>query len=144
MDSLYLIVTLAGQKVALDAERVSSVVEVDRITPVPRVPSHIAGLFALRSRVLTVVDGQAALGYEAMAFSEIMTGVIVTVDGHGYTLLVDDVADVVSAAPPEPVGAVLGESWSRVAIGRIATSDGDLLLVDPAALILNDPRAAAA
>ena len=138
MESLYLVVTIAGQKVALDAERVSSVVEVDRVTPVPRVPGHIAGLFALRSRVLTVVDGQAALGYPPMPLDELLTGVILTVDGHGYALLVDDVADVVSAPAPAPVSAVLGASWSRVAIGRITTPEGELLLVDPARLILCD------
>lgn len=142
MEKLYLIVTVAGQKVALDAERVSAVVEVDRVTPVPRVPAHIAGLFALRSRVLTVVDAQAALGYAPMAIDGLLTGVIVTVDGHGYALLVDDVADVISAPPPEAVGAVLGSRWSQVALGRVATGDGDLLLVDPAQLILADAIAA--
>ncbi len=144
MEALFLIVTVAGQKVALDAERVSSVVELDGVTPIPCVPHHIAGLFALRSRVLTVVDAQAALGYGAMDTDRLLTGVIVTVDGHGYALLVDDVMDVVCAPPPEPAAAVLGPAWQRVALGRIATPEGDLLLIDPTQLILNEPAQHAA
>jgi purine-binding chemotaxis protein CheW len=56
MNELYLIVGIAGEKVAFRASDVQSVVEIDRITPAPRAPAYIAGLAALRSRALTVID----------------------------------------------------------------------------------------
>ena len=62
MESLYLIVRVAGDTVALRADGIGSVVEIDAISAVPRVPPHIRGLFALRSRILTVIDSAAALG----------------------------------------------------------------------------------
>jgi hypothetical protein len=61
MDDLKLIARIAGQDVALSAEAIESVVEIDAITPVPLAAAHIAGLAALRSRVLTLIDTYAAL-----------------------------------------------------------------------------------
>jgi purine-binding chemotaxis protein CheW len=134
-ERLYLIVRIAGQTAAIAASDVSSVVEVDAITPVPCVPAHVAGLFALRSRVLTVIDAQAALGYAPMATDGPLTGVIITADGHGYALLVDDVADVIGAGTPEPCNALLGHGWSAVAEGQITVPNGDILVIDPMRLI---------
>lgn len=135
MERLFLIVRIAGELVAIDAERVSSVVEVDAIAPIPRVPPHIAGLFALRSRVLTVIDSPRALGLPSMGRPSRATAVIVTADGHGYALLVDEIVDVASVAPPAPCAALLEGGWARATIGQVTTGDGTLLLLDPDALI---------
>ena len=56
MSDLLLIVTIAGERVALPASAVESVVELDALISVPRAAPHVAGLSALRSRVLTVID----------------------------------------------------------------------------------------
>ena len=56
MAELLLIVTIGGERVALLAAAVESVVELDTLIPVPRAAPHVAGLSALRSRVLTVID----------------------------------------------------------------------------------------
>ena len=61
MNELLLIVTIAGQRVALPADAVESVVELDTLIPVPRAAPHVAGLSALRSRVLTVIDCMRSL-----------------------------------------------------------------------------------
>ncbi|WP_204313488.1 chemotaxis protein CheW, partial [Klebsiella michiganensis] len=59
---LYLIAQIAGRAVAIDSERVESVVDIGEVTAVPRASAHVRGLAALRSRVVTVVDTQSALG----------------------------------------------------------------------------------
>ena len=61
MAELLLIVRLAGRRVAFPAAEVEAVVELEGLTPVPRAAGHVAGLSALRSRVLTVIDGLASL-----------------------------------------------------------------------------------
>ena len=81
MERLFLIVRVAGESAAIDADIVGSVVEVDAITPVPRVPPHVAGLFALRSRVLTVIDSQCALGLAPASRVAGAVAVIVSIDG---------------------------------------------------------------
>ena len=137
MNELLLIVTIAGSRVALPAAAVESVVELDALIPVPRAPGHVAGLSALRSRVLTVIDTLRSL---ELGESDCSTGIreaaVVELDGHHYALLVDVVEDVVEAmSEPSPVRAAMGSGWDRVSKGMVETEEGPLLLIDIDALI---------
>ncbi len=143
MDSLYLVARIADETIALPATEIGSVVEVDQIAPVQRVPPHVAGLFALRSRVLTVIDTRTALELGAIARTETMTAIIVECDGHSYALLVDEVEDVIEAPAPEACPALLRPSWRRAARGTIRHGGDAILLIDPTALIAGpEPLAA--
>ena len=135
MQDLYLIVEIAGQRAVLPASYVESVVEVEDIAPVPCAPSHVYGLFALRSRVLTVIDSLAALGEGNSPAGE-KQAVIVTVDGHLYGLLVDNVDDVVAieGLPAQP-RALLSDGWIRFSKGVLEHDGQPLLLIDIPALI---------
>ena len=141
--ALYLIARIAEETVALPATEIGSVVEIDQISPVPRVPSHVAGLFALRSRVLTVIDTRASLELGAIDREGQATAVIVECEGHSYALLVDEVEDVIEADQPESCPALLGASWRRAAKGTIRRGDDAILLIDPATLVAGpEPLAA--
>lgn len=135
MNDLYLIVEIDGQRAALPASFVESVVEIEEIAPVPCAPAHVFGLFALRSRVLTVIDTIAALGGGRSEPGE-KQAVIVHVDGHLYGLLVDDVDDVVQieGAPSQP-RALLSAGWARYSKGVFEHDEEPLLLIDVAAMI---------
>lgn len=137
MSQLLLIVTVAGSRVALPAEAVESVVELDTLIAVPRAAPHVAGLSALRSRVLTVIDTVTALGLGETDCSDgIREAAVVEIEGHHYALIVDAVEDVVDAqSDPSPVRAAMGEGWERVSLGMVETEQGPLLLVDIAALV---------
>lgn len=135
MSGLFLIARIADQAVALSAITVGSVIEIDRIVPVPRVEPHVAGLFALRSRILSVIDSRAALGLGTVERSARMTAVVVTVDGHGYALLVDAVEDVIEAPPPEPCRAIIEGRWRDFAAGIIHHGEQAVLLLDASAMI---------
>src|SRR5512146_943905 len=137
MKELLLIVTIAGERVALAAAAVEAVVELDTLISVPRAAPHVAGLSALRSRVLTVIDCMRSLELGATDCSDgIREAAVVEVDGHHYALIVDLVEDVVAAlSDPAPVRASMGEGWERVAKGMVDTENGPLLLIDVAALI---------
>ena len=134
---LLLIVTIAGQRVALPADAVESVVELDTLMHVPRVQPHVAGLSALRSRVLTVIDCRRSLEMGDSDCSDgIQEAAVVEMDGHHYALIVDVVEDVVEAlSEPKPVRAAMDDGWERVSQGIVETEEGPLLLVDVAALI---------
>jgi len=134
---LLLIATIAGQRVALPADAVESVVELDTLIPVPRAQPHVAGLSALRSRVLTVIDCRRSLDMGASDCSDgIREAAVVELDGHHYALIVDVVEDVFEAlSEPTPVRAAMEDGWERVSQGMVETEDGPLLLVDVAALI---------
>ena len=137
MNELLLVVTVAGQRVTLPAASVESVVELDTLIAVPRAAPHIAGLSALRSRVLTVIDCMRALELGVTDMSDgIHEAAVVELDGHHYALLVDSVEDVVEArSDPSPLRAAMGPGWEAVSLGLVETDEGPLLLVDVAALI---------
>lgn len=137
MNELLLVVTIGGQRVALPAASVESVVELDTLIPVPRAASHVAGLSALRSRVLTVIDCMRALELGTTDISDgIREAAVVELDGHHYALLVDSVEDVVEpTSDPASLRAAMGPGWEAVSLGLVETGDGPLLLVDVAALI---------
>jgi len=137
MSQLLLIVSIGGSRVAFPSAAVESVVELDTLIPVPRAAPHVAGLSALRSRVLTVIDTVRSLDLGETDCSDgIREAAVVELDGHHYALIVDSVEDVVEAmSDPSPIRAAMGEGWERVALGMVETEEGPLLLVDVAALI---------
>ena len=145
MTELLLIVTIGGQRVALPSAAVESVVELDTLIPVPRAAAHVAGLSALRSRVLTVIDCMRSLELGATDCSDgIREAVVVELDSHHYALLVDVVEDVVEAlSEPTQLRAAMGAGWERVSKGMVETETGPLLLVDVAALITGSEARAA-
>ena len=135
MGELLLIVTLAGEQIAVLASEVEGVVEVEGLTPVPRADAHVAGLTALRSRVLTVIDCMASLRPGAQIDSP-RDAIVVVSDGHPYALLVDQVEDVIEASGEiAPVPASLATDWTGVAIGYVPAEGRLFLLADVHALI---------
>jgi purine-binding chemotaxis protein CheW len=146
MNELLLVVVIAGERVALPAAAVDAVVELDTLIPVPCAAPHVAGLTALRSRVLTVIDCKRSLELgESDRTDGIREAAVVDFDGHHYALIVDLVEDVVEAlSDAAPMRAAMGAGWERVCQGMVDTETGPLLLVDVAALISGTPEAKAA
>jgi purine-binding chemotaxis protein CheW len=137
MNELLLIVTIGGQRVALPAAAVESVVELEALIPVPRAAPHVAGLSALRSRVLTVIDCMRALELGTTDVSDgIREAAVVELQGHHYALIVDSVEDVVEAcSEPTPIRAAMEAGWEHVSLGMVETEEGALLLIDVAQLV---------
>ena len=140
---LLVIVQIAGRRCGLRALDVRSVIEIGQITQIPRTPDWIAGITALRSQALTVIDCRRAIGLGAgpggTGEAEWPTdhrAAVVAEGGHSYALLVDGIEDIttsVSEAGQVPGG--FGPQWSRIALGMIETMAGPALLVDLAALL---------
>ena len=135
MTELLLIARLGGRRIAFPASSIEAVVELEGITPAPCAAPHVAGLAALRSRVLTVIDGLAALDL-GRAGAQGRDAVVIPCEGHTYALLVEEVEDVIAAdAPAAPLAAPVGAGWDRVAIGTVEIGADLFLLVDPYLLI---------
>lgn len=145
MAELLLIASLAGRRIAFPATAVEAVVELEGITPAPGAASHVAGLSALRSRVLTVIDALAALELGRRDDEAARDAIVVPCDGHTYALIVDDVEDVVEADEQRsPIAAPVGAGWDRVALGTVEAGGELFLLVDPYLLIAGPAAAHAA
>jgi purine-binding chemotaxis protein CheW len=144
MTHLLLIIKLAGERVAIPAEDVESVVEIEGLTPIPRGAPHVAGLTALRSRVLTAIDCFASLELGCSRVEGLRDAIVVELDGYPYALIVDSVEDVLEySGEVRPVRTALDAGWRRVAKG-VVDVDGDLLLLVDTAALLAGPTAVAA
>jgi purine-binding chemotaxis protein CheW len=125
MDQLYLFATLAGTRIAVAAEEVEAVVKLTEISPVPGMGAHVAGLSALRSRVLTIVD-VAALVHGAPTPPERRgLAIISDISGHSYGLMVDTVTDICTVPGGQlPLRGQLDSDWFPYA-RAIVERDGE-------------------
>ncbi len=143
MAELLLIVRLAGERVALPAAEVESVVEIEALIPVPGAAGHVAGLAALRSRVLTVIDCLASLDPSRRLPADAREAVMAVVDGHPYALRVEAVEDVVESTGERQPASSLAAGWLRIGLATIEAEGDLLLLADVEALIAGPAREAA-
>lgn len=137
---LLVVARVAGRACAFSALDVKSVIEIGTVTPIPRAPAWIAGITALRSQALTVIDCRRAIGLEGgaggAAWPTDHRAVVVAEGGHSYALLVDVIEDITTAASDAgQVPGGFGPEWSRIASGMVETMAGPALLVDLPALL---------
>ena len=143
MSALLLTGTLAGTRVALDAARVQAVIEIETLVPVPHAPAGVAGLTALRSRAMTVVDCAAAVGEQGPAVAAGVRAAVIHEGGHAYALALGNIDDVVDArSEPGPVPGGLPPGWEDAALGLVETDGAPALLLDPQMLLPITPAAA--
>ena len=136
MNDLLVMCQIAGRRCAMHAHDVSSVIEVGAIAPVPRTPEFIAGITAMRSQSLTVIDCRLALGFEQREWPTDHRAAVITAAGHSYALRVDAIEDITTgSAETTQVPGGFGAEWSRVASGMIETAIGPALLIDLPRLI---------
>lgn len=136
MNDLLVMALIAGRRCGMSAHDVQSVIEIGTIAPVPRSPDHVAGITAMRSQTLTVVDCRLALGLEIEQWPRDHRAIVAAVDGHSYAFRVDSIEDITTAmSEPCEVPGGFGEEWSRVATGMIETRSGPALMIDPSEMV---------
>lgn len=127
--TLYLIADLAGSRVAIESGLVESVVHVPDIVPAPMSDPSIAGIFALRSRVLTLIDTQFLVTGVQQRAQKGALAVVTEIAGHQYGLLVDRVHDVVAIDMKHVERSISApETWARY-VADIASHDGALVMI---------------
>ena len=136
MEKLYLVARIADTRVALRSRAINSVVTVGAPVEVPCAPPHVAGLFALRSRVFTLIDPHVVIGLPAVSVAVGQRVIVVDVAEHGYALLADEIEDVCFIDAPETrITGKLLPGWARVADAMIEHRGASLLVVDPSHFI---------
>lgn len=132
MKELYLIAVIAGEQVAIPAEKIDSVVNVRESVPVPSAGPFIAGLFALRSRVLTLIDCQYFVTGEPAELTPGQPAIVVGIGGCSYGLLVDSVIDVIqTSVRPAHLPGQLPTGWNDIGTAILDIDGATYLLIDP-------------
>lgn len=136
MDRLYLLASLAGARIAVDTQEVEAVVKLTDVSPVPGMGAHVAGLSALRSRVLTIIDVAALIHGDATPAERRDLAIIADISGHSYGLMVDGVSDICRVPEGElPLRGQLDPAWAPFARGIVEQDGQPYLLVSLAGFI---------
>jgi purine-binding chemotaxis protein CheW len=142
MSELLVQFELQGELVAIMASEVESVIEIDEVVPVPLTSPRIAGLTALRSKVLTLLSCESETAPCPAATSAKRRAIVVTRDGQSYGILTNR---VVGGVPMLSAAVSIGKgvhdsSLLAIAQGITETPDGPLLLIDTEAAITSAIR----
>ncbi|MBP6030696.1 MAG: chemotaxis protein CheW [Sphingobium sp.] len=136
MNGLYLLAHVAGTAIAISTGEVDAVVRLHELSPVPSVPGHVAGLAALRSRVLTIIDVAALVRGATKPGAQIKRdhdaeshAIVCEIGGHGYGILVDRVDDIQTIeSAPLPICGRIEPAWQTFAKGVVEV-DGQAYFV---------------
>ncbi|MEO5362478.1 MAG: chemotaxis protein CheW [Magnetococcus sp. DMHC-8] len=110
------IIRLHGEMLGVELRGVTGFAKVNKVTPVPCCPPHIAGSMNLRGEVLTLVDLRQVLDVTDAGTDQTMEkAVVVSMGHHDVGILVHDVIDVIHipatelAATPAAASRLRGE-----------------------------------
>lgn len=141
----FLTVEVAGQMFGIPVLQVSDVLGPQRITRVPLAPAQVAGSLNLRGRIVTAIDVRARLGLAANEGHKPKISVVVENGGELYSLLVDNVGEVLALPldefernPP-----TLDPAWRELSTGIFRLEGKLLLIVDVKRMLAFESQAAA-
>ncbi len=140
MSDLYLFARIGDTSVAIRTDEVEGVVRLRELSPVPAVPGHVAGLAALRSRVLTMIDAGALIRgvkTEPRDYNEKGgLAVVCQLSGHSYGIMVDGVEDIQTVQMPVlPVCGRVDDVWQPYVQGVIELDGKACFVVSLAAVL---------
>ncbi len=108
-----------GQLLGIPVNAVQEVLNSQAIAPVPLARPEIAGLLNLRGQIVTAVSLRKRLGLEELDRRRESMNVVVRFQDESYSLLVDDVGDVINVSSDlmQPPPATLDAHWKSVTSG---------------------------
>ena len=144
MPSLFLIAHIHGCRVAINSDQIESIVNVPDVIPVPHCDPRVAGLFALRSRVLTLIDSQYIVTGERRTLQRGCLAVVVEIAGHHYGLAVDKVEDVVPLSADKIQQCIQPDGqWQSIVSETVEVGGQLVMILDPARLVAREQLMAA-
>ncbi len=136
MSELFLLAEIEGTTIAIASDVVESVVRVQDFIPVPRVDPLVAGIFALRSRVLTLIDTQFAITGKKQTVPDNALAIIAEIGGFHFGLLVSAVHDVVTVEPDQyETGIQPGNNWSNFTQSLVKIDGKIVVVLCPAKIV---------
>jgi len=134
----FVTMTVGGQVFGIPVLDVRDVLGTQKITPVPLAPPEMAGSLNLRGRIVTAINMRRRLGLPDEGFAGRAMAVVVEYEDEAFSLLVDDVGEVLSL-PTSKRGAspaTLDPAWREISDG-IYQLEGQLMVVLNIANTLN-------
>ncbi|MCL2469145.1 MAG: chemotaxis protein CheW [Alphaproteobacteria bacterium] len=122
---------------------VQDVLGPQKITRVPLAPPEVAGSLNLRGRIVTAIDVRTRLALLKREGDESSMSVVVDFNGELYSLIVDQVGEVMTPAQSdyEKTPATLDERWREISDGVYRLKDTLLIVLDVKKLLRLDAAA---
>ena len=136
---------IEGQLFGIPVLQVQDVLGPQKITRVPLAPKEVAGSLNLRGRIVTAIDVRTRLGLSPRDKELKNMSVVVDHNGEYYSLIVDQVGEVMSLSPGdyEKTPATLDERWRDVSDGVYRLKDNLLIVWDVSRLLRLEEMSAA-
>lgn len=131
-EHMVLTLTVAGQLCGVPVLAVRDVLGPQAITRIPLAPPEVAGSLNLRGRIVTAIDLRRRLLLPERAADQRAMSVVVDHHGELYSLLADQVGDVLSLNPAEraPNPPTLEAVWREVSLGVHRLGEHLLVVLD--------------
>ena len=129
-----------GQWLGVPVATVQEVLLAQRMAVVPLAPAEVAGFLNLRGQIVTALDLRTRLDMPGEPRLTDAMNVVVRHDNELFSLLVDDVGDVlaIDADQLEPVPLTLDAGWRAVSSGIVRRDTNLLAVLDVGALLRLD------
>jgi purine-binding chemotaxis protein CheW len=129
---MVLTLTVAGQLCGVPVLAVRDVLGAQAITRIPLAPAEVAGSLNLRGRIVTAIDLRIRLGLPPREPGKTAMSVVVEQGGELYSLLADQVGEVLSLSPADraPNPPSLHPSWRDMSLGVHRLGGQLLVLLD--------------
>jgi len=130
----YLTFQLANEIFAIHVSRVIKILEMQKITEVPRTPSFMKGVINLRGDVLPVIDAREKFGMKAAAYGPRTCILVLTITSENETLqvgaIVDAVLDVVKYPDDQIKKApALGSRYPSKVMAGVMKKEDDFIII---------------
>ncbi|MGG5812539.1 chemotaxis protein CheW [Falsiroseomonas sp. CW058] len=134
---LLLTMQVDGRLCGVPVPQVRDVIRSEHIARVPLAASGVAGVLNLRGRIVTAVDLRDRLGLPPAAAGTKRMSVVVEDQGELYSLLADDVGEVLSLPPDsrEEVPHTLRGPWREHAVAVHRLEERLLIELSPERLL---------
>ncbi|VAX38742.1 Positive regulator of CheA protein activity (CheW) [hydrothermal vent metagenome] len=128
---------LGDQLLGVPVTQVQEVLNAQSIARTPKARSEIAGLVNLRGQIVTAVNLRKRMGLTDFENDEECMNVVFRFKGESYSLLVDEVGDVIDVPSEtlEPVPQTLDDCWKKVTMGVFQLEERLLIILNVEAIL---------
>ena len=131
----YLTVKIGGQMFGMPVLEIQDVLGPQRITRIPLVPPQVAGALNLRGRIVTAIDARTRLELPKDTAGGREMSVVVEFRGELYSIIVDEVGEVLALQQIQPNPPTLNPSWRSISSGIVRLQNDLLVIMDIARLL---------
>jgi purine-binding chemotaxis protein CheW len=140
LSDMYLTFDLGDEEYGVSIVGVTEIVGMQKIMPVPDVPSYLRGVINLRGKVIPLMDVRLRFNMPERAYDDRTVIIVMDVDNAPVGLIVDGVREV-REIPPGQIDTrnQFGRGGARSVISGLGRlEDGVAILLDPEVLVSDD------